>query len=141
MRRLIDRARSLFGKTPARGEPGRDTPAAPDIVTIDLSAWPPGAIAECLHDGQWWFGGLRIAVGPQMGERNRVTGTTIGWDPAIARPALFLFFAAHGPGGYPARLFRRIVPVADALERADPAFLDILGPIPSEVEGPDRETV
>lgn len=93
------------------------------------TSWAPGDLAECIVSGQWWQvvgpGVLIPAHGPEMSDVNKVISVEPGVDVRTGEHVLFLKFSAW-PRPYVATAFRKVVPVADKAERADPAFVDDL---------------
>lgn len=119
---------------------GAGGPAAPDKpddepITGDIS-WAPGDLAECILEGPWFFRtpfGLAQTDGPGKGDVFKVIGVSGGTEWSGAR-CVFLKFSAF-QGRYQSTAFRKVIPVADKAERADPAFLEDLRRLAPEREG------
>lgn len=105
-------------------------PVAPIAVfTLGPSeSFRAGDLVECVTGGHWINLLGALASGPETGETYVVDQVSCN---EIGR---FLVFRRFGSRLYSAANFRKIVPVADKLERSEPAFLDL-------IRKPVRETV
>ena len=97
-------------------------PPAPSARSDD--AWQPGDLAECIHSGPWWFGGLYPhADGPQLGEQRIVEAAPFAIVPFTGERQQFLRFKRYAPAGYQAVCFRKVTPRADEAIAGDAASL------------------
>lgn len=91
--------------------------------------WEPGDLAECVHTGPWFAGGLVPGVeGPQHGEVRAVAFVGAGRHPLTGEFEALLRFDRYGVKLYASSVFRKIVPRPDPAERADERFCHDFGP-------------
>ena len=105
------------------GEAGAPDKPGDQPLTGDTS-WAPGDLAECVEQGPLFFRtpfGLVQTDGPGQGDIFKVIGVDIGTHFS-GQQCVFLRFSAF-TGKYQSTAFRKVTPVADKAERADPAFL------------------
>lgn len=92
--------------------------------------WAAGDLAENLFGGLWLDPNAGTFVsGPRHGEVRAVAAVKIFAEPMWGETQ-FLEFARFPGRPFAARSFRKIVPRADALERAEPVFIEQLRPVP-----------
>lgn len=99
----------------------------PDAPPPSGEAWAPGDLAECIHDAEWFRAGLLpqpVGYGPQKGW----TGVVRGVRKSGLMDGLVLNFDRWPDDWWTAVVFRKLTPRADAVERADAAFLANLKP-------------
>jgi hypothetical protein len=115
-----------FGRFFSRSTPDQPEPKHPGSDQPQSDTFVPGDQAECIVDGPWFnlFG--TVSSGPAKGEVRIVKQVCSG--------GCHLEFARWPARFYVAGAFRKVIPRADALERAEPAFLEL-------VRKPQSETV
>lgn len=83
--------------------------------------WAVGDLAECIHDGSWYSVGGIPLHGPQLGDTLVVR--KVNGNPKYG-PSLGLNrWTEHHYIHY---CFRKITPKADAIERSDSSFIDLV---------------
>lgn len=90
--------------------------------------WSCGDVAGCIVDssGSWVFrSGGQLAGGPAEGDCNLVVAIVA---PRSSDHRRYLAFRRWPNAFFDASCFRKIVPVADAAQAAEPAFIDGLRP-------------
>lgn len=108
-------------------------PSAPELPTrspplrLATDRWCAGDLAECIYAGPWYRQGLiPHDGGPVYSEVRMVRDVRLGKDPLGESRIELLIFDAYPGKAYVARCFRKIVPRADAAERADRRFVEDL---------------
>jgi hypothetical protein len=107
----------------------RPDPTPPPASPL-VEDWAVGDLAECII-GPPWFRGLTLipADGPEQGDVNKVIEVrrvVFGHDGSLV--CLFLGFSRFKDGVYVSTSFRKIIPRADATERADASFIETIAP-------------
>ena len=105
---------------------------APDQPPPSPDRWAPGDMAECVVEGPWFHWALGFTDGPERGfvaivREVRLAPTRTG------ELRLFLGFARWPRKTFDAAGFRKLTPRADAVEAADPTFLDQLKSLPAPI--------
>ena len=111
---MIGLLKNLFSRRPAPGDSAID--------------WRAGDVAVCQNGGTWFRAGTDPVSGPERGEARKVIAVELRPHLFTGAPVQFLCFSAYGPRLFVAAHFTRIDPRADALEKADAAFLASLKP-------------
>lgn len=111
---------------------GRSPDGSPDRTPLSSDRWAPGDMAECVVDGHWFHWALGFTNGPDRGFVAIVREVRLA--PAqTGEHRLYLGFARWPVKTFDAAGFRKLTPRADAIEVADPAFLDQLKNLPAPI--------